>query len=102
MDQPQEDTKVAAALYARGSATDEGEDSTASQVERMQAFCEENGIPPGTAYTDQGDSKEALDQMMEDATGEDLTFQRIVVYDMNRFSRSMQETIEFAAKLEAN
>ena len=50
MDQPQDETKITAALYARDSASGDNEDSTPTQVEHTRAFCEETGITPGEAH----------------------------------------------------
>ena len=102
MEQPQEKPRTIAALYARDSAAGDNEDSNPAQIEIMRAFCEKNGITPGEEYSDQEGNREEFRRMMNDGTKENPPFQRILVYDMSRFSRSMEEGTECVARLEAN
>ena len=102
MVQPQDETRITAALYARDSATGDNEDSNPDQLARARAFCQENGITPGEEYVDRNGSREAFDQMTKDGTAENPLFQVIVVSDLNQLVWSPEEKTESVAKMLAN
>ena len=102
MDQPQDETRIIAALYAQYPESGDNEDSNPDQVQRMGAFCEETGLTPGEAYVDRDGSREEFDRMMADGTAENPPFRRIVVCDLSRFARYAEELTECTESLEAN
>ena len=102
MDQPQDETRIIAALYAQYPESGNNEDSNPDQVERMGAFCEETDLTPGEAYVDRDGSREEFDRMMADGTAENPPFRRIVVCDLSRFARYAEELTECTESLEAN
>ena len=102
MNQPQGEARVIAALYAYAATTHNNEDAIPSQAEHMREFCEDNGITPGEVYTDQNGSREAFNRMMADGTRESPPFQKVLVYDVSRFSRSIAKMTECVARLKAN
>ena len=98
MTELREGTKVA--LYARVSTDDRK--GIQAQLDRMRRQAEEDGLEPVSHFTDMNGSREEFDWMMAQATSENPPFQGIMVYDISRFSRSVQDWKKWMAEVEAN
>ena len=102
MTQHENQTRVTAALYTREPATDGNEESTATDLAHMRAFCQENDIIEGMVYTDTAGSWDAFDRMVRDATERNPPFQRIMVCDLAKSFGSLPEIAERLQKLAVN
>lgn len=86
-------------LYVRVSTQEQKNHgySIAEQTDRLQKYAEAMGWPVYKVYTDAGFSgssmnRPALMQMLRDLS--DGRFQRVVVYKLDRLSRSQRDTLE--------
>ena len=98
MAETQERTKIA--LYARVSNDDY--EGIQAQLDRMRSHAEKVGLEPTIQFTDMNGSRQEFDWMMAQATSENPPFRWILVYDISRFSRSVQDWKRWMAELEAN
>ena len=96
--QNQKPTK--AAVYTRVSG--ENDNSMEDQLQHIKTHAEKTGTEVVREYADTQGSREQFTQMMTDATSEHAPFQQILVYQFNRFSRSLTESFEWRSKLGAN
>ena len=92
-----------AAIYARVSTADKGQDPT-MQTREMGEFCQRRGWEIYKEYVDTGVSgmkehRPALDRMLADA--KQRRFDVIIVWKLDRFSRSLRHLINSLADLEA-
>ena len=55
-----------------------------------------------TRYNDALESREAVQGMMSDATGENAPFDHVVVWKLRYFARSLEESVLAREKLAAN
>jgi DNA invertase Pin-like site-specific DNA recombinase len=83
--------KVVAAVYARVSTVNNGQDSS-MQTRELAAYCERRGWAVFDTYVDNGvsgkrDSRPALNRLMEDAHAR--RFDVVVCWRFDRFSRSV-------------
>jgi DNA invertase Pin-like site-specific DNA recombinase len=84
-----------AAIYARVSTTNHGQDVTL-QTREMDEFCQHRGWTPADEYVDVGISgakerRPALDRLMIDARRR--RFDVVVVYRYDRFARSLRHLV---------
>ena len=100
MAQTQSQEPIPVALYARDSSN--SGDSVTTELEIMRQFCESAGFKPVIEYIDRNGNRDAFDRMMEDGTGLNPPFRRIVVLDFSRLSESMAERIECLKRLDVN
>ena len=91
---------IPVALYVRASGN--SEDSITVELDVLKEFAGKNGMEPAVEYIDRNQSRAAFDRMMEDGTGQNSSFQRVVVLNLRSFPRSMEERIECTKRLEAN
>ena len=100
----QEKPNKKAAIYVRDSSNTEGsEDRLKAQMEKCATHCIDHGVDVTKEYQDTGASRrEAFNRMMADATSGDAPFDHIVVWEMNRFSRSAEEAVECQNRLKAH
>ena len=98
MTELREGTKVA--LYALVNNNDRK--GIQAQLEHMKMGAERHGLEPVSHFTDMNGSREEFGWMMAQATSDNPPFQGIMVYDISRFSRSVQDWKRWMAELEAN
>ncbi len=102
MAQHENQTRLTSALYTKEPATDGNEESTATNLAHMRAFCQENDIIEGMVYTDTAGSWDAFDQMIRYAMEENPPFQRIMTCDLAKSFGSLPEIAERLQKLAVN
>ena len=68
----------------------------------MLSHAEENVLEVVREYVDQQGSRAQFDEMLAETARENLPFRQILVYNLSRFSRSLEEFQEHRAKLEEN
>ena len=84
-----------AAIYVRDSLTTIG--SIISNEDRETAcreYCQARGLTASATFTDTAGSRDEFTRMISEATRDDSTLDFIVVWKLNRFSMSLEETIE--------
>ena len=59
-------------------------------------------MEPVVEHVDRQGGREQFDRMMTDGTGENPPFRKILVHNLARLSRSVEEKMEWQARLEAN
>ena len=91
---------VPVALYVQDSGN--SEDSITAQLEIQKEFARENGMEPTVEYIDRNQSRAAFDRMMEDGTGKNPPFRKILVLSKSQFARPVERRTECTKKLEAN
>jgi DNA invertase Pin-like site-specific DNA recombinase len=84
-----------AAVYARVSTVNAGQDST-MQTRELEEYCERRGWEVHNAYVDNGysgkkDSRPSLNKMMQDA--HERRFDAVVVWRFDRFARSVSHLL---------
>ena len=88
-------TKVHAAIYARVSTINAGQDPTL-QTRELQEYCQRRGWQVFDCYVDNGfsgkkDSRPQLNRMMQDA--HERRFDVVVVWRFDRFARSVSHLL---------
>ena len=81
---------IPVALYARSSAIDEEAAfiSNEAQLKIMREYAERNGMDPVSHFVDGHGSKEEFDWMLAQATSGNPPFRTILIYSLNRLTRS--------------
>jgi len=95
--------KMRAALYARVSTTNHGQDPLL-QTREMREYCERRGWQIAGEYTDVGisgskDSRPELNRLMADA--KQRRFDAVCVWKLDRFGRSLRHLVNALADLES-
>src|SRR5229473_7347994 len=95
--------KMKAALYARVSTTNHGQDPQL-QTREMREYCERRGWEIAGEYTDVGisgskDSRPELNRLMTDA--KQRRFDAVCVWKLDRFGRSLRHLVNALADLES-
>ena len=97
----QENQPERAAIYARVS-TGHDEISISAQLAATRDYAAGNGLEVVKEYTGAGGNRDQFEEMVADATQENPPFQHILVYDLSRFSRNLEEFQAHQERLEAN
>lgn len=92
------ENKPLAALYVRVSTTEQAEHgySIGEQTERLKSYCKAMGWTVYKVYTDPGYSGASLDRPALQSlikASERHSFQKVVVYKLDRLSRSQRDTL---------
>ena len=69
----------------------DNDNSMGDQLQHIKTHAEKTGTEAVREYVDTQASREQFTQMMTDTTSEHAPFQQILVYQFNRFSRSVTE-----------
>jgi DNA invertase Pin-like site-specific DNA recombinase len=90
-----ESTKISAAIYARVSTVNGGQDPT-MQTRELEEYCHRRGWHVFDTYVDNGfsgkkDSRPQLNRMMQDA--HERRFDVVVVWRFDRFARSVSHLL---------
>ena len=100
-----QDTATNAVIYARFSSDKQREESIEGQVRECRAFAEANGLNVIHIYTDRAKSAKTDNRpdflKMVRASTKGL-FSYIIVYTLDRFSRSRYDSVTYKAKLKKN
>ena len=89
-----------AAIYVRDPLT-----TTASMISKdnqetaCREYCQARGLTVSATFRDTAATRNEFTRMISDATRDDSTLDFIVVWKLNRFSMSLEETIELRDKL---
>ena len=89
-----------AAIYVRDPLT-----TTVSMISKedqetaCREYCQARGLTVSATFRDTADSRDEFTKMISVATGDDSTLDFIVVWKLNRFSMSLEETIDLRDKL---
>ena len=94
--------KKKAVVYARYSSTNQREESIERQLESVREYCQRNNLDIVDEYIDEAqsavtDRRDDFQRMMDDAMVSDWHF--IVVYKMDRLSRSVSDAMHYKKKL---
>lgn len=94
--------KKKAVAYARFSSTNQREESIFRQVEKIEEFCRKNNLDLIEQYIDEAqtgtnDKRDDFQRMIEDAEHSDWDF--VVVYKMDRLSRSVADAMHYKKRL---
>lgn len=89
-----------AAIYTKNPATQTAEMIDAqAQPAACRQYCQANGLSVAAEYADDAGKREQFERMTAAAATEGLDIDAIVVWKLNRFSISLEETIEWRDKL---
>ena len=89
-----------AAIYVRDPLTTTGSIiSNAEQETACREYCLSRDLTVSATFRDTAGSREEFTRMISEATGDDSILDFIVVWKLNRFSMSLEETIELRDKL---
>jgi DNA invertase Pin-like site-specific DNA recombinase len=95
-------TTVKAALYARVSTSNHGQDVN-MQLRELREYCERRGLDIVGEYTDTAsgakDSRPELNRLMADA--KQRRFDAVCVWKLDRFGRSLRHLVNALADLES-
>jgi DNA invertase Pin-like site-specific DNA recombinase len=95
-------TPLRAALYARVSTTNHGQD-VSMQLRELREYCERRGLEIVGEYTEAAsgakDSRPELNRLMADAKRR--RFDAVCVWKLDRFGRSLRHLVNALADLEA-
>src|SRR5689334_11742093 len=86
-----------AVIYTRVSTAEQVSGySLGNQVEQCRRYCEQNGLEIVNEYQDRGESAKTIDRthfqaMLEFCREKKNQIGKVVVYDMSRFSRNLQD-----------
>ena len=72
-----------------------------AQLEACRHYCQDNGLSVAAEYADDAGRREQFERMLTAVATECLDIDAIVVWRLNRFSMSLEETIEWRDKLRA-
>lgn len=92
-------------FYGRFSSKKQNETSTQAQLIECKAFAERNGYNIIGEYIDEGisgrsDERPQFQQMIADSANK--TFKFVLVYALDRFSRSKTDSVKYKAILATN
>lgn len=92
-------------FYGRFSSKKQNETSTQAQLIECKAFAERNGYNIIREYIDEGisgrsDARPQFQQMISDSANK--TFKYVLVYALDRFSRSKTDSVKYKAILIKN
>ncbi len=97
-----ETQKMRAALYARVSTTNHGQDVN-MQLPELREYCQRRGVEIAGEYTDTAsgskDSRPELNRLMADA--KPRRFDAVCVWKLDRFGRSLRHLVNALADLES-
>ena len=89
-----------AAIYVRDPLTTTGSMiSKEDQETACREYCQARGLTVSATFRDTDDSRDEFTRMISEATRDDSALDFIVVWKLNRFSMSLEETIELRDKL---
>ena len=89
-----------AAIYVRDLLTTIGSIiSNEDQETACREYCLSRDLTVSATFRDTAGSREEFTKMMSEATRDDSALDFIVVWKLNRFSMSLEETIELRDKL---
>jgi len=99
---PESTCEVKAALYARVSTANHGQDVN-MQLRELREYCERRGLEVAGEYTDSAsgakDSRPELNRLMADA--KQRRFDAVCVWKLDRFGRSLRHLVNSLADLES-
>ena len=89
-----------AAIYVRDPLTTTGSIiSNEDQETACREYCLSRDLTVSATFRDTAGSREEFTRMISEATGDDSILDFIVVWKLNRFSMSLEETIVLRDKL---
>ena len=89
-----------AAIYVKDPLTTTGSIiSNEDQETTCREYCLSRDLTVSATFRDTAGSREEFTRMISEATGDDSILDFIVVWKLNRFSMSLEETIELRDKL---
>ena len=89
-----------AAIYVRDPLTTTGSMiSKEDQETACREYCQARGLTVSATFRDTADSRDEFTRMISEATRNDSTLDFIVVLKLNRFSMSLEDTIDLRDKL---
>ena len=89
-----------AAIYVRDPLTTAGSIiSKEDQENACREYCQARGLTVSATFMDTAGSRDEFTRMISVATLDDIPLDFIVVWKLNRFSMSLEETIELRDKL---
>ena len=89
-----------AAIYVRDPLTTTGNIiSNEDQETACREYCLSRDLTVSATFRDTAGSREEFTRMISEATGDDSILDFIVVWKLNRFSMSLEETIVLRDKL---
>ena len=89
-----------AAIYTKNPATQtEAMIDAQAQLEGCRQYCQANGLSVAAEYADDAGKRKQFERMTTAVATEGLDIDAIVVWKLNRFSMSLEETIERRDKL---
>ena len=89
-----------ASIYTKNPATQTAAMIDAqAQLEACRQYCQANGLSVVDEYADDAGKREQFERMTTAVATEGLDIDAIVVWKLNRFSMSLEETIEWRDKL---
>ena len=89
-----------AVIYVRDPLTIPGSIiSKEDQENACREYCQVRGLTVSAMFRDTADSRDEFTRMISEAIRDDSTLDFIVVWKLNRFSMSLEETIELRDKL---
>ena len=72
------------------------------QMAEAQEYCEAQGLEVAVRYREKEGSREEFQRMMANATSEERSFDRVVVWKLMYFAQMLEESILARDKLEAH
>ena len=89
-----------AAIYVRDPLTTAGSIiSKEDQENACREYCQARGLTVSATFMDTAGNRDEFTRMISVATLDDIPLDFIVVWKLNRFSMSLEETIELRDKL---
>ena len=89
-----------AAIYVRDPLPAPGSIiSKEGQETACREYCQARGLTVSATFIDTAGTRNEFTRMISEATRDDSTLDFIVVWKLNRFSMSLEETIELRDKL---
>ena len=89
-----------AAIYVRDPLTPTPSIiSKDDQAAACRDYCSTPGLSVAATYTDEAGNNDQFERLIAHATGPGAPFDAIVVWKLHRFSRSLEETIEYRDRL---
>ena len=89
-----------AAIYVRDPLTTPGSIiSKEDQEKACHDYCKARGLTVSATFSDTAGTRDEFTKMISEASRDDSTLDYIVVWKLNRFSMSLEETIELRDKL---
>ena len=89
-----------ASIYTKNPATQTAAMIDArAQLEACRQYCQANGLSVVDEYADAAGKREQFERITTAVATEGLDIDAIVVWKLNRFSMSLEETIEWRDKL---